>query len=672
VKISLNWLLHILNDPNLIDEKIAQALTSQGLEVEFIDSVNRFIDVSLTPNRGDCFSHIGIARELSASSNFFDSYKYIENQLVSIDYDVDLEPHQGVQSFYTATLSNVSNNIDISKLGFIHQCLEGCGVRSISPIVDITNYIMMLTGQPIHAYDEALLDGPIQAKINSRVQDITLIDDKKYQINQSFLTIVDSSKIIGLAGIMGGLNSSVSKDTSSIVLESANFSPEFIRGRARSLGLHTEASLRFERLVDPKMTRFALEHAMYLLSDICGAKVKHATYSGQAINQTLVSLPINLINSLLGLSLDTAQIVSILSKLGFSVTPSDAGELSVTVPSWRNDIDIAEDLCEEIARMYGYDNIPINKKALGSLVTSTKNNPVDIIRDKLSAYGFSECVNLTLTSETIEDLINPDNIKIKLDNPITTDLSLMRSSIASTLLPRVAHNLNNVLMPINLFEIGTIFSNKEEKIIEHESIGIISVVPKRKYSTLKDQDIKNIINQMIKLASIEFTLENITYNQIDNELFVAKNGFQLSINGLIIGIVGKTSGKINKYFSINDESYYCELDLLALSSLSQTQCFNMFSRLAEVRRDLSLVVPPNLRFEQISDRIINAKILNLKDFYLFDLYESSKLNNTKKSMGLALILHQESSTLVDNDIDMAVEEVVNTLESAFGITLRGS
>jgi phenylalanyl-tRNA synthetase beta chain len=672
VKISLDWLSHILSDPNMTDEKIARSLTSQGLEVEQIDSKNRFIDVSLTPNRGDCFSHIGIARELAATNHYFDGYKYLENQSVTIDYDIDLGPHEGIKSFYTATLSNFINDVDISKLFFIHQCLETCGIRSISPIVDITNYVMMLTGQPLHAYDAALIDGPIKSKVNTKTQDIVLIDGKKYEVNDSFLTIVDSSKVIGLAGIMGGLNSSVSKDTSSIIVESGNFAPEFIRGRARSLGLHTEASLRFERLVDPRMTRFALDHAIYLLSDICHAKVDRATFSGQIENNQLVKIPVNLINSLLGLSLDQEEINLILSRLGFDVTPLSLEELSVSIPSWRNDISIPEDLCEEIARMYGYDNIPINKQALGSLVKSSKNDPVDTIRDKLSAFGFSECVNLTFTSEAIEKVINPNNALIKLENPITAELSLMRSSIASTLLPRAVYNLNNTLIPVSLFEIGTVFSKDNERIIERESIGIFSVIPKRRYSILTDQNIKIILNQMVRLVTIEFTLENVIYEQIDHELFVANNGFKLTINDLIIGIVGKTSGVINQFFGINEESYYCELDLLALSQLSQDKHFNIFSRLADVRRDLSLIVPPNLRFEQISDQLNKIKISNLKDFYLFDLYELNKSNNYKKSMGLALILHQESSTLVDIDIDIAVEEVVKTLESTLGITLRGS
>jgi phenylalanyl-tRNA synthetase beta chain len=672
--IDLNWLKNIINKGSFDGGSIVSSLTSQGLEVDSYDEINDVIDISITPNRGDCFSHLGIARELTASENyFFDAYNYIKHPLDIVNYKKDSVNHFGAKSFYTATLTNIDNNFESQGFKAIRETLKKCGLRSISPIVDITNYVMMLTGQPMHAYDVNFLDGPLQSKLNNADVSIKLLDNNVYEIDRSFLVISDNKKIVGLAGIMGGHNTEVSVKTKAIVLETANFDVEIIRGKARKLGLHTEASLRFERHVDESMTQLAFEHAVYLIKELCNAELDSATSWSKPMTENLVSLSILELNKCLGLTLDPTVITSILNNLGFLSHSTALDELTIAVPSWRNDIAIPEDLYEEVARMYGYDNIPVNNESTGSIVKPATSSFGDEIRALLSAYGYSECVNLTLTSEAIEELTNSNGPYIRVDNPISTDLGLLRSNLASTLLPNAAHNIKNVIMPINHYEMGTVFNYAENnKLDEHESLAVISNVPKNKFTHYQDIVVKDVINQILNEIICKHTLRSVSLKEINHKLFAMNNGYEVIINDNVIGIIGMISRNINQFFNIDDELYYLEINVDLIDSLNKKIEYKAFSRLPSVRRDISFFALDSLRFDQISNALNKANIAILSDFFIFDIYIPKKQKNYKKSMGLALILHNESSTLLDSEIDSAVANAVSTLEKAFAITLKGS
>ncbi len=641
---------------------------------KYLQLEDSIMELDLTPNRADCLSVSGVARDLAAiTKSSFNEISIPEVEpTISSKLDVVVEAIEDCPRYTARVIEGV--NPAANTPVWMKEKLRRCGIRSISPGVDITNYVLLELGQPMHAFDLDKLNGGIIVRIAATNEKLTLLDEKEVELVKGSLVIADDSGPLALAGIMGGLESSVTAKTTNILLESACFSAAKIAGRARCYGLHTESSHRFERGVDPQLQLRAMERATQLVIEICGGNpgpvinidnIKHYQ------NNEVIQIETSEISGKLGVVISASEIAEMFTRLGCNVTLK-ADKFSVTPPSWRYDLRIAEDLIEEVARLYGYDNIP--------LVTSSFKRPISAIpeckittsslQQVMLALGYQEAITYSFIDLKTENIMQTGFEPTALENPISTDLAVMRTTLLGGLIQAVANNQRRQLYDMQLFETGLVFQQQNNQLQQVGKIaGVITGVTGRNAWNQAEKpldffDLKGDVEALLALSS-----ETIQWQQGASELFHPGQSASLIFNGELIGYVGAIHPEKKTKLGVKHNLLAFEIDISHLGQ-SKLPIFQPLSKFPAVRRDLSILVNKDISYRQIQNCVAAMDEELITNLRVFDLYSGEGVKKGLKSIAFSLILQDFSRTLEEDQIDELVIRVADRLQQKFGATLR--
>ena len=634
------------------------------------------LDIDLTPNRGDCFSVLGIAREIAATQKMQlagPPEKAIAAQS-SETFDVTLDAKEGCPKFAGRVVRGISTSA--TSPIWLTERLRRAGIRAIHPVVDVTNYVMLELGQPLHSYDVDKLDAGIIVRGATDAERLTLLDGREVTLQPDVMVIADASGAIGLAGIMGGESTAVSTGTRNIFLESAFFSPAAMAGRARRFGLHTDASMRFERGVDPDHQARAIERATALLIDITGGEPGPLTEI-ELTEHVPTNGPITLrderLQSVLGLNVTTKNTAEILHILAMDIVEEN-GAWRVTPPNFRFDLNIEEDLIEEIARMVGYDNIPVTPElSRGHLGTATEEVLTeDRLVDLLAARGYSEIITYSFVDDELENAINPGTEFVRLANPISQDLSVLRRSLWPGLLKTASQNLSRQQTRMRLFETGKQFAAGADKVEETPVLaGLVAGSRWPEHwdfeTTATDFfDVKSDVEAIFKLTG---RLEEVRFVPAEHPALRPGQTARIELAGKNIGWLGALHPVIEQQLELRTNVILFALRLRETLQ-SAVPDFRTYSKFPSVRRDIALLVDENVSVDQIIDSVRERAGDMLQNVVIFDVYRGKGIDSRLKSVALGLILQDTSRTLTDADADETVSSVTEHLGRALGATIR--
>ncbi|MFQ5470747.1 MAG: phenylalanine--tRNA ligase subunit beta [Gammaproteobacteria bacterium] len=645
---------------------------------ELLQLDDNSIEIGLTPNRGDCLGLIGIAREVGVLNRYPVNGPEITEVNAAIDdrFNVEIMDSRACPRYTGRVLKDI--NINVESPLWLREKLRRSGLRSIDPVVDVTNYVMLELGQPMHAFDLNNLEGGLRVRYADQSESITLLDGQEITLSHDTLIVADHRRPLALAGIMGGLDSGVEKNTKDLFIESAYFSSDVIAGKARSYGLHTDSSHRFERGVDPELPRKALERATRLLLDIVGGKagpiVEQYSSTDLPSRQT-VKLRHSRVERILGISIDGDEIVDILSRLDMDVSRED-DEYHVKAPSFRFDIEIEADLIEELARIHGYHHFP-DKQPTGHLLLVEESESVVSelkISQLLVNRGYQEAITYSFIDEGLQRIFGQGEKAVELSNPIASDMSVMRTSLLPGLVQAVLYNQNRQQKDIKLFELGIryIFQGneiKEEKMFSGIAVGRNMPEQWGSSSALIDYyDIKADVEAIVALTqkSEQFSFaENCSLSF----LHPGQSANIIEANGGVIGFIGAIHPGISSELGLEGRVFVYELGYNALRE-ALTPVFCELSKFPAIRRDLAIIVDEDLPSRSIIDCINQCSIETLSELQLFDVYQGKGVDSGRKSIALGLTFQEFSRTLKDTEIDDLVERVLAALKSNFNATLR--
>ena len=652
------------------------ALLGQALS-ELLEIDDFRLTLNLTPNRADCLSIRGIARDVAASceAQFLDAKIQSVDPLIDDQLAITLESPQDCPRYVGRIIRGIDPRARTPI--WMREALRRCGLRAIHPVVDVTNFVMLELGQPMHAFDLTAIDTEIVVRRGRAGEKLVLLDGQEVELNDSVLAICDASRPLALGGIMGGLESGVGEDTTDILFESAWFNPATIMGKARDYGLHTDASHRFERGVDPALQHRALERATQLLVGIAGGKPGPAL-TAENVEHLPVNVPVRLrherLNSVLGTSISSAEATGILSRLGMSVREV-AGGWEATAPSARFDIAIEEDLIEEVARIHGYDNIPEavpkGELAVGSAASHTV--PVSRFLSALCAAGYQEAINYSFVDPALLDIFGMSDGALPLANPIASDMSVMRTSLIPGLVSCLARNTRRQEPRVRLFETGVTFYQSDSLSETPRIAGVACGSARAEQWSQQARevdfyDVKGDVEGLLALRGghdpIDFIAEGKPWSHPGASARIVAGG------ATEIGWCAVLHPGVLKALEIRQTVVAFELDLQRLQH-REVPIANNYSRFPSVRRDLALELPVDVDFQSVRQCVVDTTGALLKNLVIFDVYEGQNLTKGYKSLAIGLILQHVSSTLTDEAIDDLIGETVSNLERRLGARLRG-
>jgi phenylalanyl-tRNA synthetase beta chain len=675
MQFSRNWLKDFI-DLNISTEDICSQLTMAGVEVDGYDSFNSKITgkdsvlkLDITPNRGDCFSVYGVARELAVINNLKLKQPAFKPIKSSFKEDLRIKACEEAPIYIGRSIRNI--NLKTKTLPLIAERLTLSDQKLIDPVVDITNYILLELGQPLHAFDRDKLEGNINVRKARKDENLTLLDDQEINLSPDCLVISDEKKSIALAGIMGGKNTCVTSNTKSIFLESAFFKPSVIRGRARRFGFQTDASIRFERGVDYKIQELAVEKASEILSETVGGElgeIQESKITKELPKAKKVSLDLNRANKILGTKITSLKAKKYLKGLGMNPKGS-LRKLDLTSPSWRYDIEIEADLIEELARLEGYDSLPtISLEPKLKIQSKSKEK---VISASLVSLGFSEVINYSFISEDDEMVFGESEKMVEVENPISQNMRYMRSSLFPGLINTFIHNLNNGLESQKLFEIGSVFSHKKSKKPSERTrvSGLIygNVAPNHwldKPRKVNFYDAKGAIEKIISNFDVA-----TSFKPISSDIFHPGISSSIFDGSKEIGHLGALSPNILGKIGIKEDVFLFSVDIEILKTRS-LQKFTKFSKFPSIQRDLSFVVGKDITSNKLSVLIKEKGGKDLNSLDLFDVYEGKGIEDSKKSIAISLTWQSPKGTLLDSDIDKVVKKIVNSVKKELDGDLR--
>ncbi len=675
MQFSRNWLKDFI-DLNISTEDICSQLTMAGVEVDGYDSFNSkitgkdaIIKLDITPNRGDCFSVYGVARELAVINNLNLKHPAFKPIKSSFEEDIKIKVCKEAPIYIGRSIKKI--NLQTKTLPLVAERLTLSDQKLIDPVVDITNYILLELGQPLHAFDRDKLEGNINVRKAKKGENLVLLDDQEINLSPDCLVISDEKKSIAFAGIMGGKNTCVSPKTKSIFLESAFFKPSIIRGRARSLGFQTDASIRFERGVDYKIQVLAIERACEILHATVGGEygtIKESKLTKELPKAKKVSLDLDRANKILGTNITSLKAKKYLKGLGMNPKGSST-KLDLTSPSWRYDIEIEADLIEELARLEGYDSLPTR-----SLVPKLKirsESKEKVISTSLVSQGFSEVINYSFISEDDEMVFGESRKMVEVENPISQNMRFMRSSLFPGLINTFIHNLNNGLDSQKLFEIGSVFKHKKSKKPSERTrvSGLLYGDVVRNHWLDKPRkvnfyDAKGVIEKIISSFDIAINLEPKS-----SDFFHPGIASTIYKGTKEIGQLGALSPNIIGKIGLKEDVFLFSLDIEALETKSLRK-FTKFSKFPTIQRDLSFVVDKNITSNELSILIKSKGGKDLISLDLFDVYEGKGIEDNKKSIAISLTWQSTKVTLLDSDIDKVIKKIVNSVKKELDGDLR--
>lgn len=644
---------------------------------DYLQLDDNIIDVDLTPNRGDCLSLKGLAREVGVLEKADVAYPLIEPLEVTIldQPEVSIEAGEDCPRYAGRIIKNV--NVQAATPLWMTEKLRRSGIRSIDPVVDITNFVLLEQGQPMHAFDLDKVDGGILVRKARAEEQLTLLDDQELKLTADSLVIADQSKALALAGVMGGKDSAVSSETQNILLESAFFAPVALAGRARSYGLHTDSSHRFERGIDFALQEQALERASALILEICGGQAGPVVVAESSNHTPLlpaISLRRARIQRLLGFELADHEVEEILQRLGMVLETTDAG-WSVTPPSYRFDVRIEADLLEELARVYGYNNLPVTKlhTQLDFAPQQEKQSELKDMRRILVSRGYQEAISYSFIEPKLQALFDPQAQAVSLRNPISAEMSVMRTSLWPGLVSSALHNLNRQRSRIRLFESGLKFHPEQSGQFPQTSMIAGLLTGSREpesWSGSGDNvdfyDIKADVEALLTLSgdttAFSFEAANVAALHPGQTAVIKRDGHS-------IGYVGALHPELQKQLGISQNIYLFELQLAPVCD-GVLPSFKELSKYPEVRRDLAIIIEQSISAADIMRVVKTHAGEQLKQLLLFDVYQGKGIDLNKKSLALGLVFQAHERTLDEQEVNQIIEAVVSTLEQEFQATLR--
>jgi phenylalanyl-tRNA synthetase beta chain len=639
------------------------------------------IELGVTPNRSDCLSIEGVAREVSVITSC--TMNVPQTNVVPVQIEdqitIELEAEELCPHYAGRVIRGINPTLDTPS--WMSEKLRRSGIRSISPIVDITNYVMLELGQPMHAFDLNKLDSGIIVREAKQDETLELLDGQTIKLNSDTLVIADAKQAVALAGIMGGLQTSVDDQTTDILLESAFFVPEKIAGKARSYGLHTDSSHRFERGVSAQLQTRAIERASELIIDIVGGQV------GPIVEKTVkkympthtniesrVQFNPSRVKKLLGVQLQENEIESILIKLEMKVE-KQAEQWLVTPPDFRFDIEYDVDLIEEIARIYGYDNLPVSPISAAVDMVSCPENILseNRIKETLVALDYQEVINYSFVDPKMQQLIDPHMQKIALNNPISEDLSEMRSTLWSGLIKSLVYNQNRQQSRIRLFETGSRFIYDENNNLLQQpvlsAIATGSVVTEQwasKEQAIDFFDVKSDLEAIIGLGA-----DSESYRFVSEKHPALHPGQSARIykNQQAIGWLGTLHPNLAKQLQIKTPSIVFEVELDSIAE-AVVPNYNLLSKYPAIRRDVAIIVEDSIESSAVINTIKQYAGKNLIEVLLFDVYTGTGVETGKKSLAIGITLQDNDRTLMDEEVDEVISTILIKLEESHNAKLR--
>ena len=642
-------------------------------------------DIGLTPNRADAMSHLGVARDLKVGL----IQKGIKLELITpsvsdfnidnraINLKLDVKDSKKAPRYCGIVINNIKVN---ESPEWLKNRLKSIDITPINNVVDITNYVLHDLGQPLHAFDyESIVDDKIQVTTLKKGTKFTTLDGVERELTDTDLMICSGNKPLCMAGIYGGENSGVNQSTKSILLESAYFDPITIRKSAKHHGFNTDASYRFERGIDPNITKYALKRAAILIKDICGGIISSEIEDlyPQKLDDFEVLLNYDQIDKLIGQKIDHETIKEILTSLDIKINSITETRLGLSIPYYRNDVQREADVIEEILRVFGYNNIKSTHKlnsSINDIKLFSEHNVQNSISEILISQGYYEIMTNSLTSPAHSSLSNDDHSDndIEILNSLSLDLSVLRQNMLFSGLEVTSHNINRKQSDLKLFEFGKTYKKIEENRVEAKklSLYITGDLFKKNWNSDKIKSdyyyTKGIVKSLLDRLAIKNTISKPT------TLSNLKEGESLFLGKKEIVTYGSVKKEILDSFNIDQEVFYVEFKWDTIISMTSYKPIhvNEIPKYPEVSRDLSILIDKNIDFASIFNSCIKIDKKLIKDISLFDVYEGNKLPADKKSYGISLAISSSDKTLSDKEIDNIMGKVIKNLNSNFGAELR--
>ncbi|MDC4591369.1 phenylalanine--tRNA ligase subunit beta [Acinetobacter baumannii] len=645
---------------------------------EYLKLDDNVIDISITPNRGDCFSIRGIAREVAVINQL----QMNEPEIKSVDATITDEKKvvintDGAPRYLGRVIKNV--NVKAATPEWMEQALARSGIRTHSILVDVTNYVLMELGQPMHAFDLAKIEGTVHVRQAQPQEKLQLLNDQEVELQDDVMVIADDQKALAIAGIMGGLASSVTDDTTDIFLESAFFAPLAIAGRARRFGLHTDSSQRYERGVDFELPLIAMNRASQLIQELAGGEfgpITVAEKSDLLPKREAIELKQAQVDQLLGYKVAAEFITDALTRLGCEVTVQANGEWSVVPPSHRYDMAIYQDLIEEVARINGYDNIQISLPSMDVQLAKYQDRfEIAQLRQTVVTLGYQEAISFSFADAKLEKQLNPQVSPLMLANPISSDLAAMRSTLLSSLIPCVQYNLNRQQSRVRFFELGLRFdyqnANSIQDLKQIPTLALVAVGSREPESWhAKPQpmdffDFKGEVEEILAAGRVK-----VEYVRSERPWLHPGQSAEILVDGQSIGYLGRLHPSLENELDLST-TWVAELDQAAVLQ-SYVSNFTELSRFPSVRRDIALLISDNINVRDIQQLIEKTGGELLDSTWLFDVYTGQGVEEGKRSLAFALLWQHPSRTLEDAEIKSGMDNIIQVLENTYQATLRAS
>lgn len=645
---------------------------------EYLDLDDNVIDISITPNRGDCFSIRGIAREIGVINQLPVTAPEIKEVAATLaDEKKVVVETEGCARYLGRVIKNVNTKAPTPE--WMERALVRAGIRQHSILVDITNYVLMELGQPLHAFDGGKVQGSVHVRQAKAGEKLVLLNEQEVELQDDVMVIADDEKALAIAGIMGGLSSSVTDETTEIFLESAFFAPLHIAGRARRFGLHTDASQRYERGVDFELPMIAMHRASQLIAELAGGEfgpIIVAEKTELLPKREAIELEQAQVDQLLGYIVESDFITDALTRLGCEVTVKAEGQWSVVPPSHRYDMAIYQDLIEEVARIHGYDNIQISLPVIDVKLAKYEDQfELTQLRQTAVTLGYQEAISFSFADLKLEKQLNPEVSPLALANPISSDLAVMRSTLLSSLIPCVQYNVNRQQNRVHFFELGLRFDYQDaasihdlKQIPTFALIATGSRTPETWHGKAQPMDFfdfKGDIEEILAAARL-----NVEYVRSERSWLHPGQSAEILVDGQSIGYLGRLHPSLEDELDLAT-TWVAELDQSAVLQ-TYVSNFTELSRFPSVRRDIALLISDKINVSEIQGLIEKTGGELLGSTWLFDVYTGQGVEEGKRSLAFALLWQHPSRTLEDAEIKSGMDNILQVLENTYQATLRAS
>jgi len=670
--------LGISDDHNGIIELPADAPIGTDLR-DYLKLDDNTIEISVTPNRADCLGIIGVARDVAV----LNQAPLVEPDIAPVTATVNdtlpivVEAADACPRYLGRVVKGI--NVSAPTPLWMKEKLRRCGIRSIDAVVDVTNYVLLELGQPMHAFDLNRIDGGIVVRMAKEGETLVLLDGNEAKLSADTLVIADHSKALAMAGIFGGEHSGVNDQTQDVLLECAFFSPLSITGRARRHGLHTDASHRYERGVDPALQFKAMERATRLLLDICGGNagpVIDVTHDAALPKPATITLRRSKLDRLIGYHIADAQVSDILRRLGCEVTEGQ-DQWQAVAPSWRFDIAIEEDLVEEVARIYGYNNIPDEPVQAGLIMGQHREADLSLKRVKtlLIDKGYQEVITYSFVDPKVQQLVHPGEEALILPSPISSEMSAMRLSLWTGLLATVTYNQNRQQNRVRIFESGLRFvPDTSANLGIRQDLMLAGVICGNRHDehwnlakeSVDFYDLKGDLESVLDLTG---QLSNIQFKAEANPALHPGQSAAIYLKGERVGFIGVVHPELERKLDLNGRTIVFELEWNKVADRVVPQAQEI-SRFPANRRDIAVVVAENVPAADVLAECKKVGVNQVVGVNLFDVYRGKGVAEGYKSLAISLILQDNSRTLEEEDIATTVARCVEALKERFQASLR--